>query len=417
MSRLHMSKINIRRSFGKIKDIVPVPNLIEIQSSSFNDFAQLDYLPEERKRMGLERVLRDIFPIEYEDKLSLEYVSYELGDWGCICGALKGIENRYQWSCSSCKKSGCSRLVDDKQCPSCEKKKARYKVCSHCLARVTVKVPMPLDECRSTGQSFSMPLRIKIQLVSWAKNDDGEKVVRDIKEQDIFFADVPVMADLYEDKGRFKLGDLGTFLINGVDRVVVSQLQRSPGVIFSQSKKIKDYQGRPYYLARLIPMRGSWLDFEFDSNDYCYVRIDKKKKILVTTFLQALGIPRDKIISYFYTFDQIEVKNGSFVCKLDEPLIGHRIERGMLPEKEEKKYFGKRITPEMIAELSKAGIKELSFKEANLLERVFGVDVVDPKSGEVLAEQGEAFNEEHYKLFKKINNLKLATTCYAVANL
>ncbi len=102
---------------------------------------------------------------------------------------------------------------------------------------------------------------------------------------------------------RFKLGNLGTFLINGVDRVIVSQLHRSPGAVFSQSKKVKDFRGRPYYVARIIPMRGSWIDFEFDSNDYLYVRIDKKKKLLVTTFLQALGIARDEIIPLFYNFD------------------------------------------------------------------------------------------------------------------
>ena len=113
MSNLHMGKSNIRRSFGKIKDIVPVPNLIEIQSKSFNDFVQLDYLPEERQLIGLEKVLRDIFPIDYNDKMSLEYVSYELGHWACTCGQLTGIVNRYQWSCSSCKKSDCSRLNEN----------------------------------------------------------------------------------------------------------------------------------------------------------------------------------------------------------------------------------------------------------------------------------------------------------------
>ncbi len=156
---------------------------------------------------------------------------------------------------------------------------------------------MTLEECRANGQTFSMPLKIKMQLVSWTVDDNGNKIIRDIKEQDIFFADVPVMTDLYEENGRFKLGNLGTFLINGVDRVIVSQLHRSPGVVFSQSKKVKDFRGRPYYLARIIPMRGSWIDFEFDSNDILYVRIDKKKKMLVTTFLQALGIARDEIIS------------------------------------------------------------------------------------------------------------------------
>ena len=158
---------------------------------------------------------------------------------------------------------------------------------------------MTLEECRSSEQTFSMPLKVKVQLISWAKDPAGNRVVRDAKEQSIFFADLPVMTDLYEEEGRFKLGNLGTFLISGVDRVIVSQLHRSPGVIFAQSKKTKDFRGRPYYLARIIPMRGSWIDFEFDSNDYLYVRIDKKKKVLVTTFLQALGIAREEIIASF----------------------------------------------------------------------------------------------------------------------
>ena len=300
MSNVLISKSTLRKQYGKIKDVVPVPNLIEIQSTSFNDFVQLDYLPQERKLIGLEKVLRDIFPIEYEDKLSLEYVSYELGRWACTCGKLTGIESRYQWSCSSCKKSDCSRLSKDQACTFCKEKTARYITCSNCLVRATVHTPLTLDECRTSGQTFSMSLRIKVQLISWTTNNEGNKIVRDIKEQDIFFADFPVMADLYEEQGRFKLGNLGTFLINGVDRVVVSQLHRSPGVVFSQSKKVKDFRGRPYYLARIIPMRGSWIDFEFDSNDILYVRIDKKKKLYVTTFLQALGFSRDEIIPLFY---------------------------------------------------------------------------------------------------------------------
>ena len=279
MSDLRAGKLNIRKSFGKIKDLVSVPDLIAIQSSSFNDFVQLDYLPEERKPIGLEKALKDIFPIDYEDKMSLEYVSYELGHWACNCGELVGIAHRYRWQCSSCNASDCSRLVDDVQCPKCKKKTARYVSCPHCLSRVVVQMPMTLEECRSSEQTFSMPLKVKVQLITWAKDPAGNRVVRDAKEQSIFFADLPVMTDLYEEEGRFKLGNLGTFLISGVDRVIVSQLHRSPGVIFAQSKKTKDFRGRPYYLARIIPMRGSWIDFEFDSNDYLYVRIDKKKKV------------------------------------------------------------------------------------------------------------------------------------------
>lgn len=405
MSRLHMSKTNIRKSFGKIKDIAPVPNLIEIQSSSFNDFVQLDFLPDERKLIGLEKVLRDIFPIEYSDKLSLEYVSYELGNWACTCGKVTGIDNRYQWSCSSCKATGVQRLDEDMHCPGCTKKTARYKTCSNCLSRVALQLPMTLDECRSSGQTFAMPLKVKIQLISWKVDDNGKKIINDIKEQDIFFADVPVMADLYESNGRFKLGNLGTFLINGVDRVIVSQLHRSPGVVFSQSKKVKDLRGRPYYLARIIPMRGSWIDLEFDSNDNLYVRIDKKKKLLATTFLQALGIARDSIIPLFYSFEHIYSESGQFFRKVDDSLLGRRVERDMLPEKEEKLYLGERITKDIIVKLHKADIYTLPVRKTSLVNRVFGKDVIDPTSGELLAEQGQIFTDEHFELFKKLKEI------------
>ncbi len=296
MSNFRTVKNTIRKSFSKIKDIVPVPDLIEIQSTSFNDFVQLDYLPEERENVGLEKVLRDIFPVEHDSDLSLECVSYEIGNWACTCGKVTGIENRYKWSCSSCEKTGCSRL-DRGSCTSCKKQAAKYIVCTNCLSRVGICLDVTVDECRSRGQTFSLPLKIKIQLVSWDRDQADSKVVRDIKEQNIFFTDLPIMTDVYEEGGRFKVGSLGTFLINGVDRVIVSQLHRSPGVVFSQSKKVKDFRDRPYYLARIIPMRGSWIDFEFDSNDMLYVRIDETTKFLVTTFLQALRYTRDERIS------------------------------------------------------------------------------------------------------------------------
>ena len=255
MSSLQKIKEPVRRSFGKIKDIVSVPNLIEVQSRSFNDFVQLDFLPDERKLIGLERVLKDIFPIVFNERMSLEYISYELGSWSCTCGKITGVKNRYAWACSSCKKSDVSRLNKDLECTFCSKKTARYKTCTNCLSRVSIKMPLSLQDCRSSGQTFDMPLRVKLQLVTWDVDSEGKRLIKDIKEQDIFFADIPVMADLYEEDGQFMLGNLGTFVINGVDRVIVSQLHRSPGVIFAQSKRVKDASSKPYYLARLIPMR------------------------------------------------------------------------------------------------------------------------------------------------------------------
>lgn len=392
MNSVLVSAINtVRKSFNDLKDIVPVPNLIEIQSKSFNDFVQLDYLPSEREAIGLEKVLRDIFPVEYSDKISLEYVSYELGTWACTCGKLKGIESRYSWYCPTTKKSGVSSIGKGTNAP----KTARYKTCASCLSRVTIQLPMNADECRINGQTFSMPLKIKMQLVCW--DGEGEdKVVRDIKEQDIFFADIPVMSDLHEKDGRLQLGTDGTFLINGIDRVVVSQLHRSPGVVFAQSKKIKDSRGRPYYSARIIPMRGSWIDFEFDSSDHLYVRIDKKKKILATTFLQALGIPRDQLIPQFYNSQKVFIDNGKCYSEVNTSLLGIRIERGMIPAKHEEALVGKRITLDVIAQCKSLSIKKFSLDKTYVLNRVLVQDITDASTGEILALQGQALTEDLY---------------------
>jgi DNA-directed RNA polymerase subunit beta len=405
MANMGMDTHVIRKAFGKIKDVVSVPNLIEVQSTSFNDFVQLDYLPEDRENIGLQKVLRDLFPIEYEDKLSLDYVSYELGHWACICGQLTNIENRYTWACSSCKKGGCSYLVDGIVCPLCSKKTARYTSCGNCLSRVQIQMPMALDECRTSGQTFSMPLKIKIQLINWTKDDSGNKVIRDIKEQDIFFADLPVMSDIYEKGGRYRLGSLGTFLINGVDRVVVSQLHRSPGVVFSQSKKIKDYRGKPYFLARLIPQRGSWIDIEFDSNDILYVRIDKKKKILLTTFLQALGFERNNILSLFYKAEKVCCNSGIFSTKLDEQALGTRIEKDALPAHLDKKYTGQRITRDLLDILLKNDIQSLIRSVASLLGRVTALDVLHPVTGEVIIDQGDVITEDHISVLRTFDDL------------
>lgn len=397
MSRIQSGKGFVRRSFGKIKEVVSLPNLIEIQSKSFNDFIQLDYLPSERRNVGLEKIFRDVFPIEHQDSLSLEFVSYELGDWACICGQLTGTENRYKWKCSSCKKNGCSRLAASGECPECGKETASYITCKKCSARVFVKPPLMVDECRYSGKTFSMPLKVKVQLISWeVAEKTGEKTVRDIKEQWVFFCDLPVMSDLYENEnGLFMLGSQGTFLINGVDRVVVSQIHRAPGVVFTLSKKVKDFRGQPCHMARLIPARGSWLDFEFDHNDILYVRIDKKKKILVTTFLQALGIGRDEILPLFYNFDTVTVKGGEFHKNVDKGLLGKRIEAGSLPKALAKKYpVGQRFTDKMLKDLKKDKVTLLHVRKNSLVNRVLGDDIVDPETGEIFASRGDVLTEE-----------------------
>lgn len=396
MSQVEIGKGLLRKTFGKIKEVVSLPNLIEIQSKSFNDFIQLDFLPSERKNSGLEKIFQDTFPIEHNEKISLEYVSYEIGTWSCACGNLSGIEHRYKWSCSSCKKTGVGRLTDS-TCPHCKKDTAQYVLCKKCSSRVFIKNPVTVDECRYSGKTYSMPLKVKMQLVSWDTEDKSEsKVVKDIKEQEIFFCDLPVMVDIYEDEDdSFKLGNKGTFVINGVDRVVVSQLHRAPGAIFSLSKKTKDFRGQACQMARIIPGRGSWLDFEFDTNDILNVRIDKKKKIPVTTFLQALGYKRDEILPMFYNSENIELKKGKFYRKVNPSLVGYRLEHGSLPKDVVDKFIiGQRLSKTTIDKLLKADIKQLIVKQSSLLNKVLAQDIIDPNTGEIIAQQGAVLSEE-----------------------
>ena len=239
MAQVHEGRRPVRRVFGKVKEVVKLPDLIEVQSKSFNDFVQLDCLPSERENIGLEKVLRDVFPVEHNERISLEYVSYEIGDWSCLCGTSTGMESRYGWRCMSCKKTGTSKLKDACVCTECKKESAIYNICKRCSSRVVIKPAATSDECRYSGKTYSLPLKIRMQLITWDINPDtAEKTVRDIKEQEIFFCDLPVMLDLQEEAdGSFTLGSRGTFLINGVDRVVVSQLHRAPGVVFTLSKR------------------------------------------------------------------------------------------------------------------------------------------------------------------------------------
>lgn len=387
----------LRRSFGKIKEVVSLPNLIEVQSKSFNDFVQLDYLPSERSNLGLEKVLKDTFPIEHNERISLEYVSYELGDWRCVCGLIVGLANRYKWHCSSCKKSGTSHLKNGVTCTHCKKDTASYQVCKKCFSRVSIKTTPTVDECRYGGKTFAMPLKVKMQLINWDVDPQtNERTIRDIKEQDVFFCDMPVMVDLYEDKeGRVRVGSQGTFLINGVDRVVVSQMHRAPGVMFSLSKKTKDFRGQPYHIARIIPSRGSWIDFEFDHNDLLYVRIDKKKKILVTSFLQAMGFEKNSILSEFYNFDLIEIKKEKIYKSVSHSLVGQRLEAGSLPQDVESKFtVGKRLTKANIDKLLKDGVNALQVRKNSLINRIIARDIIDAETGEVLVQQGTILTEE-----------------------
>jgi DNA-directed RNA polymerase subunit beta len=401
MSEVQSGVTFLRKMFGKTKEVVALPNLIEVQSKSFNDFVQLDYLPSERLNIGLEKVLRDIFPVEYNARIALEYVSYELGDWSCICGNLTGISARYQWKHHGSKKTGCSRLTDQQLASG-----HSYVRCTKCQARVTLKPQASPEECRYGGKTYSVPLRVKMQLTTWDIDPvTNESLMRDIKEQEVFFCDLPIMLDLYEDNdGRIKAGNQGIFLINGVDRVVVSQIHRAPGVLFAVNKKTKDFRGNASLLARIIPARGAWLDFEFDQNDFLHVRIDKKKKLLVTTFLQALGLKREEILPLFYSFEKIEYADGEFIRPLNKGLVGTRLELGALSKEIEKQFtVGQRITEPVFQKLKKLSVDCLKIRRSSLINRIVAEDFVHPKTGELLLERGGTIKEGVLDYIESLN--------------
>ncbi len=287
-----------RISFSRIFSPVEVPDLLEIQKRSYKTFLQIDQLPESRKNIGIQAAFKSIFPIsDFKETAILDFVSYSLGDWVCKCGALQSIENSMP-VCSRCGAvlSAESETGSDSVCSEChEKGTVRYKTCDLCGDRVRLKMHNTPEECLDKGFDYSIPLKVKLRLALYGENKKGERVIRDVKEQEIFFGEIPFMTDK------------GTFIINGTERVCVSQLQRSPGVYFMPGKS------RGEYTAKIIPARGAWIELEEKLN-LLQVRLDKKtKRINITTFLKAMGLADDaEILKRFYTIVSAKVQNGIF---------------------------------------------------------------------------------------------------------
>src|SRR6266705_2226108 len=370
-----------RIDFSKIKTTVPIPNLIEIQKKSYERFLQMNRLPSEREDAGLQSVFKSVFPIsDFREKSSLEFIEYSIGNWECKCGKLQGLHHLRK-PCSQC---GATLIADpygDREvlCPRCGKaNQARGDVCDICGNTVALKLKYDVDECQERGMTYAVPLKVTIRLVVRNKDPEtGVKTIRDIKEQEVYFGDIPLMTEN------------GTFIINGTERVIVSQLHRSPGVFFSQPEK-------GLFAAQIIPYRGSWVEFEYDSKNLLHVRIDRKRKFLSTVFLRALGIKTDaELIKTFYRCDKILVREGKLSWKVSENLAGLKLSRTVHGPKdasgrrEEIVHAGKRVTATHVQQLQKADVPEVEITESDL-EGAFSVaDVVDPRTGEVILEGNE----------------------------
>src|SRR5262250_1644781 len=320
--------VRLRRNFGKIGKIVDIPNLIEIQRRSYEEFLQLNQAPGERRDSGLQGVFRSVFPIkDFNETASLEFVSYTLGE-------------------------------------------PKYSV----------------EECHQRGMTFAAPLKVTIQLVLWeVEQRTGSRTIKNVKEQEVYFGEIPLMTTH------------GTFMVNGTERVIVSQLHRSPGVFFDHDKGKTHASGKLLYSARIIPYRGSWIDFEFDPKDILYVRIDRRRKFHATVLLRALGMTTEDLLNYFYRRDTI-ILDGRKAAKRFQPdhLLGIKATRDLRHPSSNDLIVkeGRKFTKLVLRQMEQAGIDQIPIVVEEVLGRVSAHDVKDPKTGEVVLACNEEISEE-----------------------
>jgi DNA-directed RNA polymerase subunit beta len=325
MTSVIQSNFRVRKNLGRVRQIIEVPNLIDIQKSSYDKFLQTNVPPNARQEVGLQAVFRSVFPIkDFNGTSELVFVSYNL-------------------------------------------EKPKYDV----------------DECRQRGMTFAAPIKVTTQLMIYDTRDGGDRIVRDIKEQEVYFGEIPLMTDT------------GTFIINGTERVVVSQLHRSPGVFFDHDKGKTHSSGKLLYSARVIPYRGSWLDFEFDPKDIIYVRIDRRRKMHATVLLRALGYSTQDLLNYFYSTETIYLEKGSKFSRSIEfdILSGQRATRDIRVGGEILVKKNTKFTKAAIKKLREAKIDRLPTEVEELVGKVAAHDVVDKETGEVILECNEDLTE------------------------
>ncbi|HEY8056640.1 MAG TPA: DNA-directed RNA polymerase subunit beta, partial [Terriglobales bacterium] len=379
---MHPDGTPARTDFAKIPAAIQIPNLIEVQRHSYERFLQMGLLPAEREDGGLQSVFNSVFPIsDFRGVSQLDFVDYAIGNWECKCGHLKGLHHLR----STCRGCGATIITDpfhvgEILCRHCGTFNANaVTFCQKCGDPVGLQLKNDQKECEDKGLTYSAPLKVTIRLTIYDKDPDtGAKSIRDIKEQEVFFGDIPLMTDN------------GTFIINGTERVIVSQLHRSPGVFFETANQ------RTYFLGKIIPYRGSWVEFEFDTKNLLYVRIDRKRKFLASIFLRALGLRTDEeILRTFYTVEKVAVRQGKLFWQVDanrEPekefnLLGQKLTRRIATAKgEEIVHSGRQLRLPQLRELHKAKLSEFEIDPADLEGACTAQDIVNRESGEVLLE-------------------------------
>ncbi|HEV2708738.1 MAG TPA: DNA-directed RNA polymerase subunit beta [Edaphobacter sp.] len=376
-----MRAIRSRLDFSKIPTAIQIPNLIEVQRRSYERFLQMDKLPQEREDNGLQSVFTSVFPItDFRNVSELEFVDFSIGNWECKCGYLKGL-NHLRTACSHC---GHMVITDpfhpgDVLCNFCGTyNKNTPDFCTKCGDPVGLQLKYDQAECEERGMTYSAPLKVTIRLKIYDKDPEtGVKSLRDMKEQEVFFGDIPLMSQN------------GTFIVNGTERVIVSQLHRSPGVFFETANN------RTYFLGKIIPYRGSWVEFEYDQKNTLYVRIDRKRKFLGTIFLRALGLRTDEeILKTFYTVDTINVKEGKLSWKVaaegtPSNLQGTRPAVAITVKGEEIAPATRKISAHSLKGLRSHKIEQIEVETSEFDGAMTASDVVDLTTGELLYESNQ----------------------------
>jgi DNA-directed RNA polymerase subunit beta len=342
---------DFRKKFGQVKKILDIPNLIDIQTKSYEIFLQRDIAPAKRSNMGLQGAFKSVFPIsDFSGKCSLEFVSYKLGD-------------------------------------------IRYDV----------------HECVQKGMTYAAPLKIVVRLVVFDVDRPAEaklngetneiRQIRDIKEQEVYFGEIPLMTEN------------GTFIINGTERVIVNQLHRSPGIFFDHDKGKIVTSGKLIYSARVIPIRGSWLDFEFDSKDILYVRIDRRRKMPVTILLKALGNSTEFILNYFYNVNTVIFENKKVYLAVNDALMGQHAPEDVKDSKGTEVIVrkGRNFTKPILKRMADSGITRVAINESDLAGKIPSQDVRDAENGEVVFRCNEELPPNCMEIIreKNIKELKI----------
>src|SRR4030067_2881892 len=330
MARILRERLN----FGKVTSIMEVPNLIDVQKNSYEQFLQKDVPPDKRQDVGLQAAMLSIFPItDYNETAAFEFLFYVM-------------------------------------------KEPKFNV----------------RECLQKGITYSAPLKIKVRLNIY-EVEGKNKRLKESREQEVYIGEIPLMTET------------GTFIINGTERVVVSQLHRSPGVCFSHDKGKTHISGRLLYSARVIPSRGSWLDFEFDTKDILYVRIDRRRKLPATIVLKALGYTNEDLLKIFYPVEIIKIDGNKFTRSVSEVLVGVKSSRNILDSdtKELIVKEGSKITKATIKKMEASGIKEIPILKEEIIDRVTLKDIIDPSTGEVILEGNEVITESALNRILSLN--------------